>query len=65
MDKHGNQHPKTNVAGRIASKNRKEFVKGKWTARLRIHEKAKKYVPSLVILVRKIMSHQSKRKTKL
>ena len=37
MDKHGNQHPKTKyVAGRIASKNRKEFVKGKWTARLRI-----------------------------
>ena len=38
MDKHGNQHPETSyVAGRIASKNRKEFIKGKWTARLRIH----------------------------
>jgi len=38
MDKHGKQHPKTSyVAGRIASKNRKEFIKGKWTARLRIH----------------------------
>jgi beta-glucanase (GH16 family) len=38
MDKHGNQHPDTEyVAGRIASKNRKEFSKGKWTARLRIH----------------------------
>lgn len=38
MDKHGNQHPETYyVAGRIASKNRKEFIKGKWTARLRIH----------------------------
>ena len=30
MDKHGNQHPETPyVAGRIASKNRKEFIKGK------------------------------------
>ena len=37
MDKHGAQHPNTAyVAGRIASKNRKEFVKGKWTARLRL-----------------------------
>lgn len=37
-DKHGNQHPATQyVAGRICSKNRKEFVKGKWTARLRVH----------------------------
>jgi len=37
MDKYGNQHPDTEyVAGRIASKNRKEFVKGKWTARLRL-----------------------------
>ena len=37
LDKHGNQHPKTQyVAGRICSKNRKEFVKGKWTARLRV-----------------------------
>ena len=38
MDKHGNQHPDTEyVAGRIASKNRKEFVKGKWSARLRLY----------------------------
>ncbi|ALO16970.1 glycoside hydrolase family 16 protein [Salinivirga cyanobacteriivorans] len=38
MDKHGNQHPETQyVAGRIVTKNRKEFVKGKWTARLRLH----------------------------
>ena len=38
MDKHGEQHPPTPyVAGRIASKNRKEFVKGRWTARLRLH----------------------------
>ena len=38
MDKYGKQHPETSyVAGRIASKNRKEFIKGKWTARLRIH----------------------------
>ena len=37
MDKHGKQHPATQfVAGRIASKNRKEFVKGKWTARLKV-----------------------------
>jgi beta-glucanase (GH16 family) len=38
-DKHGNPHPETEyVAGRIASKNRKEFVKGKWTARLRLND---------------------------
>ena len=38
FDKHGNQHPKTQyVAGRIASKNRKEFIKGKWTTRLKLH----------------------------
>lgn len=38
MDKHGEQHPPTQyVAGRICSKNRKEFVKGRWTARLRLH----------------------------
>ncbi len=37
LDKAGKQHPDTQyVAGRIASKNRKEFVKGKWTARLRV-----------------------------
>jgi len=37
LDKFGKQHPQTPyVAGRIASKNRKEFVKGKWTARLRV-----------------------------
>ncbi|MDH3697647.1 MAG: glycoside hydrolase family 16 protein [Flavobacteriaceae bacterium] len=37
LDKHGKQHPETQyVAGRIASKNRKEFIKGKWTARLRL-----------------------------
>jgi beta-glucanase (GH16 family) len=37
LDKFGNQHPATEyVAGRICSKNRKEFVKGKWTARLRL-----------------------------
>lgn len=38
LDKTGRQHPDTRyVAGRIASKNRKEFVKGKWTVRLRTH----------------------------
>lgn len=37
LDKHGNQHPDTEyVAGRIVSKNRKEFIKGKWTARLKL-----------------------------
>jgi len=36
-DKEGNKHNDTKyVAGRIASKNRKEFIKGKWTARLRL-----------------------------
>ena len=36
-DKRGIQHPPTrHVAGRIASKNRKEFVQGRWTARLRV-----------------------------
>ena len=37
VDKFGKVHPDTQfVAGRIASKNRKEFIKGKWTARLRV-----------------------------
>jgi beta-glucanase (GH16 family) len=37
FDKHGKQHPDTEyVAGRIISKNRKEFIKGKWTARLKL-----------------------------
>lgn len=36
-DKQGKIHPNTKyVAGRIASKNRQEFIKGKWTARLRL-----------------------------
>ena len=36
-NKIGVQHPDTRyVAGRITSKNRKEFVKGRWTARLRV-----------------------------
>jgi beta-glucanase (GH16 family) len=36
LDKFGKAHPPTRyVAGRIASKNRKEFVKGRWTARLK------------------------------
>jgi len=35
--KSGEKHPDTQyVAGRIISKNRKEFIKGKWTARLRV-----------------------------
>lgn len=37
IDKTGKKHPDTQyVAGRIASKNRKEFIKGKWTARLKV-----------------------------
>jgi beta-glucanase (GH16 family) len=37
LDKFGKQQPNTEyVAGRIASKNRKEFVKGKWTAKLKL-----------------------------
>lgn len=37
FDKHGKQHPDTEyVAGRITSKNKKEFIKGKWTARLKL-----------------------------
>ena len=37
LDKHGKQHPNTEyVAGRICSKNRKEFIKGRWTARLKL-----------------------------
>ncbi len=37
IDKTGKKHPDTQyVAGRIASKNRKEFVEGKWTARLKV-----------------------------
>jgi beta-glucanase (GH16 family) len=37
MSKFGKKHPDTQyVAGRIASKNRKEFVGGKWTARLKV-----------------------------
>ena len=37
LDKHGKQHPDTQyVAGRVVSKNRHEFIKGKWTARLKV-----------------------------
>ena len=37
MDKFSKKHPDTRyVAGRIASKNRQEFIKGKWTARLKV-----------------------------
>ena len=37
LNKQGARHPDTRyIAGRIASKNRKEFSKGKWTARLRV-----------------------------
>lgn len=37
LDKNGKQHPETQyVAGRIASKNKKEFIKGKWTAKLKL-----------------------------
>lgn len=41
-DKFGNVHPPTKfVASRITSKNKKEFVKGKWTARLKLHSSGK------------------------
>lgn len=37
LNKYGERHPGTRYfAGRIISKNRQEFVKGKWTARLRV-----------------------------
>lgn len=37
VNKSGETHPDTAfVAGRIASKNRKEFIQGRWTARLRV-----------------------------
>lgn len=37
LDKEGNRHPETRyVSGRIVTKNRHEFVKGRWTARLRV-----------------------------
>jgi len=37
MSKTGAKHPDTPyVSGRIATKNRKEFVQGRWTARLRV-----------------------------
>ena len=43
FDKNGKQHPETQyVAGRIASKNRKEYIKGKWTARLRLSSNGEK-----------------------
>ncbi|NRA92459.1 MAG: glycoside hydrolase family 16 protein, partial [Psychroserpens sp.] len=36
--KSGKKHPNTQfVAGRIISKNRKEFIKGKWSARLKVN----------------------------
>ena len=42
LDKHGKQHPETQyVAGRIVSKNKKEFIKGKWTARLKLSSNGK------------------------
>jgi len=38
INKFGKKHPNTRyVAARIASKNRKEFSQGRWTARLRLH----------------------------
>jgi beta-glucanase (GH16 family) len=39
VNKQGERHPDTQyVAGRIASKNRKEFIRGRWTARLRVED---------------------------
>ena len=43
MDKFGNQHPPTRfVAGRLASKNLREFSRGRWTARLRLNAQGEK-----------------------
>ena len=43
LDKFSEQRPDTKyVAGRIASKNRQEFVKGKWTARLKVEGNGEK-----------------------
>ncbi|MFB0903952.1 MAG: family 16 glycosylhydrolase [Nonlabens sp.] len=37
FDKNGKQHPETRyMAGRIVTKNKKEFIKGKWTAKLKL-----------------------------
>ncbi|HEV3191998.1 MAG TPA: hypothetical protein VGY54_15915, partial [Polyangiaceae bacterium] len=37
-DKYGNQHPPTQYrGGRVATKNRKEFNQGRWTARLKLY----------------------------
>jgi beta-glucanase (GH16 family) len=37
FDKNGKQHPETQyMAGRIVTKNKKEFIKGKWTAKLKL-----------------------------
>lgn len=42
LDKEGNRHPDTRYVGsRIVSKNRQEFSRGKWTARLRLHSDGK------------------------
>ena len=50
MDKHGNQHPETPyVAGRIASKNRKEFIKGNGQFLL-IRAKVRRLLPAWWIL---------------
>lgn len=39
LNKHGELHHDTPyVAGRVVTKNRQEFVKGRWTARLRVHD---------------------------
>jgi len=39
LDKFGKKHHDTQyVSGRISSKNRKEFAKGRWTARLRVKD---------------------------
>ena len=38
VNKQGERHPPTRyVAGRIASKNKQEFIGGRWTARLRLN----------------------------
>ena len=52
LDKFGKKHPETlYAAGKIASKNRKEFIKGHWTARLRVQGSGQKSMfPALWLL---------------
>ena len=68
VDKFGNIHPPTQyVAGRIASKNKKEFIKGKWSARLKLSSNGEPEVCFQLggFWVHKTMNHQSKSLTSM